>query len=515
MTLSLVAILALALGDPSELTGGGLVWSFDAGFSLPNAALGDRGGQVFTLAPTRGLELYSAFDSNPPLPVWEAPFPHNLHGIRAARDSDVYLHGESDVTPMVVAARLRKFTSRSAIPDWTYEFEEQQMLLELPYDLSRDGRVIVSSLFNFSTVRVEIRIHDPATGIPRRQFDLPATWPDRLQLSPDGSVAAIGDRSFMSGSTALIDLETQSVVAWKRGNLPPRQGISEEGRFFVVRQWKGDDGWCVRVFERQEGGYPAVLTVTSPVDVVPVSMALSDDGSTMAAFWSDQGPPEQFIVRGFDVSSGQMTMERILPAWGFGNIDRNIAISADGSRFVVGRSGDGGALGAELAVYSSTSDQPLAEYPAGESVIEVDIAPDGDRFVAVRERTNEGGPGSHPADVEMYELGGEDFVVRGRPSVGETITFELHGPVGSHARLMRSFSLASTPIVFGGVGTLHLDPASISSIPMGVVQPSGVATLSTTATTVPGMIGRTVWFQGLTADPRTLSRDFVQLTIVP
>ena len=97
----------------------------------------------------------------------------------------------------------------------------------------------------------------------------------------------------------------------------------------------------------------------------------------------------------------------------------------------------------------------------------------------------------------------------------ETITFELHGAPGSRAALLRSFALAPTPIDVPGVGTLHLDPATLSSASIGLVPPSGVASYTTTVDSDPGMIGRTFYYQGLTSSPRTLTRDFVQLTILP
>ena len=139
------------------------------------------------------------------------------------------------------------------------------------------------------------------------------------------------------------------------------------------------------------------------------------------------------------------------------------------------------------------------------------ISPD-ERYAAARTPTNRG---YYDTFLELYEFGREDLVVHGTPSLGAPIQFELHATPGAHAWLLRSFALAPTPIDLPGIGTLHLDPASISSASMGIVPASGVATHATTASTVPGMIGRTLWFQGITAGPRRLSTDFVQLTIVP
>ena len=58
--------------------------------------------------------------------------------------------------------------------------------------------------------------------------------------------------------------------------------------------------------------------------------------------------------------------------------------------------------------------------------------------------------------IDLYELGGEDLVVRGRPSIGQTIAFELHAPVGAIAFLLSAPDLAPDPIVLAGVGIYGL-----------------------------------------------------------
>ena len=95
------------------------------------------------------------------------------------------------------------------------------------------------------------------------------------------------------------------------------------------------------------------------------------------------------------------------------------------------------------------------------------------------------------------------------------MNFELHGAPGAHAVLLRSFALAPNPSDVPGVGRLHLDPASLTASPRGGVAPSGPATLAVTVEHLSGMVGRTLFYQGLTTGPRALTRDGVQITIVP
>ena len=187
----------------------------------------------------------------------------------------------------------------------------------------------------------------------------------------------------------------------------------------------------------------------------------------------------------------------------------DLAIDADGSRFVVGSSGQGAEP--TLALCSPSEVEPLVEYPAGGPVYSVDIAPDGDRFVASRYPAND----TNTASVELYEFGGEDLVVRGRPSIGSTVEFELHATPGASAFLLSSPRLAATPLEIAGVGTLVLGRSLLETSSLGVVSLSGIATHDLALANDPALVGRTTWYQGLTTGPRTLSRDWIQLTILP
>jgi hypothetical protein len=495
----------------SALTTGGLVWSYHAGAGLPVFAIGDRGGQVLACSADHRLHLLSSFDSDPPTPVWTPVHYADAFPVVAASESDVYLHAQLRTYSVVSSVGvLRKFTSRSNAAEWRYDFPEQAWSTPA-YDLSRDGRTIVSAFANDELAMTELRVHDPDTGEAIRTYLHPQYISPTLDLSPDGAVAAF---AFFNGSgtVEVYEVATGVHLASLPGTIAGRQALSDGGAILATIDRTNGSPGVVRAYARGASGYQPILDVPMIVGIDTREVVVSDDGSTLAAGWWDMGSPSRAIVRAYDLSTATMTMEHVDPATSGDILPGSIAISADGSRIVVGQWGDGSGTYAELAVYSPTSTVPLRAHMAGGAVYAVDVSPDGKRYAAAR---TPGNRGFTEASLELYEFGGEDLVVRGTPSLGETITFELHGAPGARAALLRSFALAPTPIDLPGVGTLHLDRATLTRTPIGVVPPSGVAAHSMVVGAEPGMVGRTLWFQGLTSSPRVLTNDFVQLTILP
>jgi hypothetical protein len=271
----------------------------------------------------------------------------------------------------------------------------------------------------------------------------------------------------------------------------------------------------LQVFARSRHGYDLVLEPSTRTLNPLVACAVSDDGSTVAASWYDLRYPQRAIVRCFDVASRTQTMEDVIVTAGLDNWPYGLALSADGSRLVVGCWGSGlYDQIAELRLYARDRDLPLAEYPAGGSVQGVDISPDGGRFAASRSSTHLE-YGSHPCFVELYEQGGEDLAVRGRPSIGSTITLEAHATPGTTAYLLSARALAAAPIDVPDVGVLYLDPGTLARRPLGRVPPSGVVTLPVSIPNEAAAVGRKSYYQLVSTDPRELGRDFAQVTILP
>lgn len=519
MSAELLALLLLASGAPLGSSGspGGLVWRHDSGTGLAVVALGDRGGQVATHGEPSSLVLLSSFDADPPTPVWESRRAEGLDHIEASALSDVYLYGDYRLLGPIGPSQgtLRLWRSSSRHPVWSYDFVPQMFSFPA-FDLSEHGDVVVSGFTDKATSQTEIRRHDPASGVPVQSFVLPIPlYISRFEVSSDGStLAASGIAGSPDDVTEIVDLATETVVFTTPGRLSKHQSLSRGGLRFAVRERIPNVGSHVRVFTRSGSSYTPILDKFTRPDLDPFAWALSDDGSTLAVAWFDWRGATGSVLRAFDLSTGSVTMERNQTSQGLQNVPADLAISADGSRFVAGLWGDVTGSIAELAVYSPSSPDPLVEYPDGGSVVAVDVSPDGKRFVASRAATHVNG-GYNGTSIELYEFGGEDFLVHGRPSIGATVAFDLHGTPSASAFVLSSPALAPVPIDYPGLGRLFLDPSSLSAARAGTIPPTGVATYPLAIPNDPSQIGRTMYFQGMTMAPRSLTSDWVQLTILP
>ncbi len=510
----MVPLLALVLAGG---TSGGLVWKFPTGVDPAPFALADRGGQLYVECSGDRFGLLSAFDSTPVTPVWQS-----VHGIaenrlRCARDSNVALRSsQRSLGPDgPVQSFLQLYTSSSPAPVWIHAFPQQDVPAP-NFDVTPDGRTVVSAFTAAGPPAVTtIRVHDPDTGVPLRAFDLPTTAGLRIGLSSDGSTLAITGGTTIQRITRVLDLRSEATLLEAEGQLPERQAISRDGGVVAIMLHPSFGPSTLRVFARGRHGYDLVLEPSTRSLNPLVACAVSDDGSTVAASWYDYRYPQRATVRTFDVASRTQTMEDVIVTNYLDTPAHGLALCADGSRLVVGCWG--GSLGdniAELRLYSRDRDVPLAEYPAGGSVQDVDISPDGRRFAASRGSTHFQ-TGNHQSFVELYEQRDGDLALRGRPSIGSTITLEAHATPGADAYLLSARALAPAPIDVPGVGALYLDPTTLARRPLGPVPQSGVVTLPVSIPNEPAAVGEKYYYQLLATDPRALGRDFAQVTILP
>ena len=368
----------------SALTTGGLVWSHVVpGSVLPEVALGDRGEQVLALTAGDHLRLFSAFDADPPTPIWSSPGSAMWTGIRAASGSADYLYCDVRIDGPLSAGVLKKFGSGSSSPEWTYPFPAQFMSRPF-FDLSREGGTIVSVFSNTATASIELRVHGPETGKTLHVDAQPGNYSvTSFDLSPDGSVCAFG---YVHGSQTVEVYETATGahLATLPGLVAGDQALSDGGERLVLYENENALEYEVRVYERGPSGYQWILSVPTPVGWFVGDVAVSDDGSTMAAIWCDAFQPDQGIVRAYDLATRTMTMEHVDAGNTQQIIPYDCAIAADGSRFVVGQGGPGSSAFPELAVYSPTSSTPLRTHPEGGAVYRVAMSPDGRRYAAAR-----------------------------------------------------------------------------------------------------------------------------------
>ena len=160
-TVALVGVCAGSASAQSQL-----VWSHASGPGNENwnpkvVSIGEHGTQVLSaFGPfTDFTRLFSAYDQNPPSPVWQddASTATNRHRVASARYADVHatLHdvdagGAFNTRDVIV----KKYTSASSTPDWTYQFPDETNGHEATaVHVSADGQTIVALMHNMFTAR--------------------------------------------------------------------------------------------------------------------------------------------------------------------------------------------------------------------------------------------------------------------------------------------------------------------------------------------------------------------------
>ena len=268
--------------------------------------------------------------------------------------------------------------------------------------------------------------------------------------------------------------------------------------------------WHTRIFQRQGAGWVERLLVTTPVGIYPALAAVSADGSVAAIAWSEDAKARK-VLRAYDVQTGAVTMQRTFDAQGnLANLWSKIDISADGSRFAASMWGDQQGTLPELSVYSPLQSDPIAEFPSGKTVVDLDLSNDGRHLLATRANGHVNS-GYTAFFVQAYLIGSPDLRVLGTPSIGSSYTVEFQATPGSPAFLLFSPALARNPVTLAGVGTLQLDRSMLTVLPVGPTPISGVATAVQSIPADPNLIGLETHHQGFSSGPSHLTADFASV----
>jgi hypothetical protein len=236
----------------------------------------------------------------------------------------------------------------------------------------------------------------------------------------------------------------------------------------------------------------------------------------VAAGWYFYATGLSVAVEALDVPSKSITMtQTVTGSGGFQNAVGDVSCSADGQRFAIGLWGDQGNLAAELRLYDRAQNTPLATLNTPGSVFGIDLSADGQRVVAGSKavHANTFGNGGR---LDLLDAGGEDFILRGAPTLGSTISVELHAPPGATGGfLLVSQAEAVPPVVYAGIGTLYIDRTTLVISPLGAVLGGAANTFPLTLSADPLALGTSLYLQCLTLQPRTLTQDWVKLTHLP
>ena len=497
-------------GTKWTLADGGLAW---VGTTV---SIGNRGTQVFSevdLNNERAL-LVSVFDVNPPTPVWQdtSALATEFRVVASADATNTHVSTHQNVlggNPQTRQAVLTKYSSSSGVADWSYTFTPI-INAGSSVGISRNGSVIVAAIYNDGANQVEIGVFSPASNVPLSYTIVPVNVNDYMRgfdLSADGSTLY-----FSAGTTVnIFDVATATVVHTNIiGASFDSHAISGDGSVFAYGNFNQ-----ISVWERSGGFYTNTFTRTISGSCYGAIVDISDDSSTIAYGFTFYDAYLQTQVEALDVATKNVTMTHIATGTGgFQNIIADVAISADGSRFAVGRWGDAGGLVNEVDVYDRNTSTPILSANLAGSVFSVDISADGQRVVAGSKavHANTFGNGGR---ITLLDNGNEDFALRTVPHVGALLSFDLYGLPNKTSVLLQSNAEATPPKLFPGVGTLYIKRNTMQLLVHGTTDGTGFATGTLQLGSSPALIGTSLYYQGLTLQPRRLTNDWVKATILP
>lgn len=496
----------------------GRLWSYPdagAGWVPKTVAVGANGTQVFSeieYGQDKAL-LLSGFDTGVAAPVWERMLPQE--GANAYVESSelgnvhvsihqLVLNGNQSTKQPVVS----KWSSNSSVPDWTYT--------GLPITsgqsrvgISRDGQKIVAVSVNPMNAKLAVAIFGPNSGVPQWSGEFTfGTAMRGFDLSSDGSTLYV-----TSLATAFVwntITHTLNVAVPLPGSFEAH-ALSGDGSVFAFGGMN-----IVDIYERQaSGGYLKTYTRNIPGQCVAGKIDISADNSTIAYVMNYYDTNLRVRVEAMDIPTKTVTMfDEATGTGSHQNVCGDIAVSDNGSRFVVGLWGDQGNLVPEVRLYRRHRNNPVLTENLPGSVYDVDISADGSR-VAVAAKAVHANVLAGGGQILLYAFDEEDFRAIGVPSLGGSETFELYGGSNSPAFLLVSPQLAANPTVFPNLGTLHLDRDTITILPMGNTDSNGFAATQYPLPSSPSLVGSNLYFQGFYTIPRRLTRDWVRVALLP
>ncbi len=398
---------------PTPLQSSGTQWVHSDGglhWVGNTVALGNHGSEVLAEYEytNRAVELFSAFDANPPTALWSDAGIGNSddHRVAQAESADVKLSMRVYGYAATPYFQLAKYSSRSAgVPDWTYVFPTHVGNFNSRVAVSRDGNTIVAAACDTSSSRMDLAVFGPGSNVPLSfttwQFPGLNNTVRGFDLSADGSTLYFCEYGNAANPpyAHVWDVASHTeVFSTLVGATFDAHAISGDGQVFAYGLW----GQVV-VWKKIVGAYTNVFTVSGPGSSYLGGLDLSDDGSTIAAGWTIYSSWQQVEIRAIDVPTQAVTMAETVSssAASLQNIVSGVSVSADGERFAVGLWGDGTGPVAEARVYSKHQNAPLALRNQNGSVFGVSISADGQRAAF----------GNHDVHANNSPTGGEIALV--------------------------------------------------------------------------------------------------------
>jgi len=492
------------------------------GWTPKVVSLGNMGSQAWTqLGPiTDTTRLYAAQDDDPGSPAWEHvdALETYTHSVASAETTDVHctLHDQVlDASANTRSIVLRKYRSSSSAPNWSYTLPfTSNGHDDFVVRVSRDGQRIVVAARNVWLGKTEVLVFGPNSPTPLLTKSLTigsgfrtavlASQATKLMVATDTRIAIVDLVTGNVDQTQLLFEQVYNGFA-----------ISPDGSAYAY----GSVGACKVYRKNAAGTYELRVQDTLPGGVYCDRVAISDDGSTLVSAFNHPDTYLSVTVSCLDLPASLAAgapvrhMQRTITGSGsLQNLAADIDCTADGSRFAVGLWGDQNGQAPEVQVFSRALSAPTHVFDLQGSVRDLDFSSDGRRLVVASkaQHANSFGGGGR---IDLLDTAVGDLRLRGIPRAGGTLDVAVRGNVGSPAALLVATQPLVTPIVFPRLGTYYLVASSVSPVSLGTVAADGYARGSYT---IPqGLIGQTLYIQGLVSTPRRLSKDWERFTVLP
>lgn len=480
-------------------------------------SIGNHGTEVFSaFGPfTDYSRLFSVFDQSTPTPVWQddAGTVTQRHRVASSKEANVHVSlydidsGGSFNTRNVV---VRKYTSSTGTPDWEYIFPEvTNGHKATDVHATANGERIVAVMHNIYQNETDIAVFSPDSGVPAMFYSVNLATPMvATLLSADGSTLYL--RS--SAKVVLFDLNTgatryESIIF---GGTPYDDAISGDGSVFAYSTYTQ-----VKLYREVAGYFGDPEIITLPGDNYCSQLDLSDDGRVFGMAFNYYDEWLRVRVQARDLETDAILLdEDVIGSGTFQNFASALQLTPDGEFLALGIWGDEDDLAAEASVYSTSTGIQIASFHTEGSVNALDLSSDGSKLAVASKKTHANIVASG-GQIEVFQIGAQDFSMTGVPHVGATVEFTFEAGAGKVASLLQANALASTPTLFPGVGSLFLDSNQFSSSPMGIVGNDDSISSDLLIPNNVALIGSTLYFQGFASTPRELSDSWVTMTVVP
>ncbi|RKZ13232.1 hypothetical protein DRQ53_13625 [bacterium] len=411
-------------------------------------------------------------------------------------------------------ARISVYELGSESQSWEYVFPFDPGIADGGVKVSSDGTRVVAWVYNPHIFRTSLVLLDGASGQVLSSHNVNTSGrPNVCDITADGSLALLSTiaRAFVI-DTASGSVLYSKIFVMGHGGL----ALSPDGSTLALSD-STNGVWFLR---RQGGTYNQFASIPDLPDFICARTAFSTDGSTVALSWENSATRRALRLGILQVNATSLTTlhdETFHSSADVQLVMTSLRLNATGDRLVMAHWGDGDTnVLPELLVYGREDNGQAwtrtHERNLPGSVVSLDVSTDGSVIVASSSdsHVNLGGAG---ARLNCFDLTPRRFEFEGNARIGETITFRVRGRSLDHGHLLTSATKAPTPLEFPGIGTLYLKRSALSFSSRQQGGTDGWIEFQHTIPNDPALVGTKLYAQGLTLSTRSLTDDFIELTI--